>query len=332
MGVEDQDSKSPDESALEDEVLDAADAGEGTDGSESSTEQQDEDADLLSVARAAVQDGETASSAEGAGDEEGEDADKDEPSEEPSQQAVEPDNENFSDVPFHKHPRFQQLISERNALRQDAERSRNIDTFLTNNGLEANEAADLLVIGGLMKTNPAEAWKRALPTIQKLAVASGAVLPPDLADRVKRGDMPREAAIEVSRARAQATSMQASQQFSADLQQRQTQENARKAVGSAVTAWEHRRRTSDPDFEALYDDFRTELDARFFRNGIPSDPASAERLLDEVYGAVTTRRKKMTAAERKPAKKPVTGGRVAGNPRPEPRTLMEAAMQGLGKG
>lgn len=81
------------------------------------------------------------------------------------------DDENFSDVPFNQHPRFKQLVRQRNEFRVDAERYNNVQTYIDQQGLSAEEAADGLLIMGLMKTDPAKAWEMLKPRVQTLLVA-----------------------------------------------------------------------------------------------------------------------------------------------------------------
>jgi hypothetical protein len=174
--------------------------GEGSSASQAKTE----DEGLLGVVRDAAPakkpDAAAASPAEGAetGDKPGEGAPK------------QPDNENYSDVPFNKHPRFRQLLSERNANKGDAERYRQVDTFIRDNGMSAQEAADLLTVGAMAKTNPAKAWELARPWVENLLKAAGEVLSPELQQAVQEGRMTQEAAYEVSRSRASVASMEAS--------------------------------------------------------------------------------------------------------------------------
>ena len=59
----------------------------------------------------------------------------------------EQDDENFSDVPFHKHPRFQQVIAQRNQFREGHEAYQNIQGFLQQRGLSQEEAVALIVNG-----------------------------------------------------------------------------------------------------------------------------------------------------------------------------------------
>lgn len=45
-------------------------------------------------------------------------------------EAKEPDDEDYSDVPFHKHPRFQQLLRKEKASRENAQRYENVQNFM----------------------------------------------------------------------------------------------------------------------------------------------------------------------------------------------------------
>ena len=113
------------------------------------------------------------------------------------------DDTDYTDVPFNKHPRFQQLLRKAKENEADAVRYRNVDTFLKQNHLDAEEAADGLRIMALAKSDPAKALSELKPFVQKLLVAAGEVLPDDLKARGQSGEMPAAAAQEVSRSRAQ---------------------------------------------------------------------------------------------------------------------------------
>lgn len=234
------------------------------------------------------------------------------------------DDENFSDVPFHKHPRFQQLLRQRNSFKQDAERYNNVQTFLDNAGLDAEEAADGLSIMGLMKTNPVEAWQRMKPAIQKLLVAAGEVLPADLQQMVKEGRMDQAAALEVSRARAGAQSVQVQRSFDQQRQQRQTQHTAFTAVQDAVSGWEADRRRKDPNFEAKMIGIQKEILFLQRTEGRPDTPEAARAQLEKAYKAVNDALPKAPPApQQKPAIKPVTGGQVAGNQAPAAQSTLD---------
>ncbi|TIU45632.1 MAG: hypothetical protein E5W35_35815, partial [Mesorhizobium sp.] len=188
------------ESEKETPVLDAADASKEAEqsadaNSSTATDAKTAEKDTLSVVRDVV-DARAEQSAASS-------ADSAEAGQKPGAAAPkEPDNENYTDVPFHKHPRFQHVVSELKTARIDQQRYQNVENFLQEQGLSGDEAAGLLRIGGLIKTNPAEAWKEMKPVVEKVLIAAGELLPADLKAMVDRGEMKPEVALEVSRSRA----------------------------------------------------------------------------------------------------------------------------------
>lgn len=276
-----------------------------------------EDDGLLSVVRDVVAESradQTASPAEG------------EENGQQSGDAAQPEqnDENFSDVPFHKHPRFQQVLRQRDAYREDAERFHNVQSFIDNAGLSAEEAETGLHIMGLIKTNPVEAWKQMRPTVQNLLIAAGEVLPQDLQQMVQAGRMDQAAALEVSRARAGAQAVQVQRTFDQQRQERQTQRSAASAVAQSADSWEADRRRKDPNFDAKLVSLQKEVLFLQQTEGRPSTPEGVKEQLDKAYKAVNAALPKAPPVPaQRPSIKPVTGGSVAGNPTPEARSTLE---------
>lgn len=245
-----------------------------------------------------------------------------------AQQPREPDNENFSDVPFNKHPRFQQVLGKLKAAETDAQRYRNVETFIGEQGLSGDEAAELLQIGGLIKTNPVEAWKRVLPTIQKLAIAAGEVLPEDLRQRVQAGEVSREVAMDLSRQRAANQSMTARQEWERNNSQQRQMVELQQQIGSTVNSWESERRARDPNFEAKLPAIEREVAWIQSKEGKPRDVNGVRDQLQRAYTAVSASFVAPAASAPKPAtKRPVTGGQVNGNVRPEPTSTLDIIEQ-----
>ena len=245
-----------------------------------------------------------------------------------AQRPTEPDNENFSDVPFNKHPRFQQVLGKLKAAETDARRYRNVETFITEQGLTGDEAAELLQIGGLIKTNPVEAWKRVLPTIQQLAIAAGEVLPEDLRQRVQNGEVSREVAMDLSRQRAVNQSLTARQEWERNSSQQRQVIELQQQIGSTVSSWESERRLRDPNFEAKLPAIEREVAWLQSKEGKPRNVEGVRAQLDRAYTAVSASFVAPTPAVPKPAtKRPVTGGQVNGNVRPEPTSTLDIIEQ-----
>ncbi len=330
-----------------DEALEVQAGSEGTDGQagadgakpadgegSSASQAKTEDEGLLGVVRDAAPakkpDAAAASPAEGAetGDKPGEGAPK------------QPDNENYSDVPFNKHPRFRQLLSERNANKGDAEKYRQVDTFIRDNGMTAQEAADLLTVGAMAKTNPAKAWELARPWVENLLKACGEVLSPDLQQAVQEGRMTQEAAYEVSRSRASVAAMEASRVFEERRRQEQSQTEHARSITTAAEDWETDRRARDPNYDTKLELIHREIAWRHHNGDVPKTPQEVKAQLDDAYKAVNAALKPPATppaaapgrqAPPRTATKPVTGGSVAGgNAKPAPRSMLEVVQQAAG--
>lgn len=295
---------------------------------ESSTAQGDKDAKgLQSIVRdvVAARKPVTAAASPAEGTNEGPKTDEKAPKE--------PDDENYTDVPFHKHPRFQQLLRKSKTYEQDATRYRNVEGFLANNGLVAEEAADALIVAGLLKTNPVEAWKRLKPIVQNLLVAAGELVPDDLAPRVQAGELTRDAAIEVARSRAAVESVQRQQTFEEQQRAEREKRSLETAIQSEVSSWEQDRRAKDPNFEAKTKLLRAEVLDLQRTEGVPNTPAGVRAQLEKAYKAVV-----LPVAPPAPApqpKTPIRPGTDPGNAAPGPEdtlSIVRAARAKLRRG
>jgi hypothetical protein len=301
-----------------DPALDAQPETPVADATSSNATGETDDGDLLSVVRDAVKESrepeQAASPAEG---------------EEDGQRPAGGTEDDYSDVPFNQHPRFKALVTEKNRYRREAQEAssdaqsfRNVRDFMDQNGLSADEAADLLIVGGLMKTNPAEAWRRIKPAIQQLLMAAGEVLPDDLNERVQRGELTAEAALEVSRARAGVQSMRAMQSFERDRAQRTQQRETVTAVKRAADAWQAERSRNDPNFDAKLVPLRKELIYLIATEGEPTTAEAARAQLDRAYRAIKGVPQAQQAKPVRPIT-PVRSGQVAGNQRPQAETMLD---------
>lgn len=237
-----------------------------------------------------------------------------------------PDNDNFTDVPFHKHPRFQYLLREKKAAEEDATRYRNVESFLERSNLSADEAADALNTFALAKADPVKAWEQIKPWVEKLAISAGVIMPPDLQQMVQNGQMTREAAIEVSKARAQVQSVQTREQLFQQQAERRAQTEAQNSLMSAVASWEQDRQAKDPNFAAKMPALQREIAYLHATEGRPKTPETARDQCERAYKAVNSAFRAPQApapVQRKPATRPVTGGQVAGTAAAEPKSTLD---------
>lgn len=242
-------------------------------------------------------------------------------------QAKEPDNENYTDVPFHKHPRFQQVVREKRAAEQDAVRYRNVETFLRDNGLGAEEAADMLTLGAMLKHNPAAAWEKIRPWAEKAAIAAGAILPPDIMQRVQAGEISPQVAQELSRAKGQQASFEAERQMLAQRQQQALLVQMDTELKNAAAVWGQSRETRDPHFAAKLPALQREIAFLQMTEGRPTSPAAVQAQCERAYASVNSSfRPPQPAAQAAPkrASRPVTGGQVAGtSTAPKPQSTLD---------
>lgn len=238
-----------------------------------------------------------------------------------------PDNENYLDVPFNKHPRFQALIAQRNGFREDAGRYQNVVNYLSENNLTSEEAANALHTFALAKVDPAKAFAELKPWLQELLVAAGEVLPADIQARVDKQEISAEVGIELSRERAKAKSFEARQGFEAQRQARTSQTNLVTELVSTADSWVAERRSKDPNFAAKEPRLQREIAFLQQQEGKPKDRAGVLAQLKKAYDAVnkdfTPPAASQQQQQRKPAIKPVTGGTVTGTVREKPQTTLD---------
>jgi len=165
--------------------------------------------------------------------------------------------------PFHKHPRWQSMVAERDGFRAEAEglrenagRFEQIQAYQTRYELSNEEVAEGYKIMALMRQDPAGAYAALQPYISRLEEFMGVTLPEDLAEDVERGAITGERAAELAAARSRATFSQGREAATRARVERQSQyetvSRAAAAVGSAVEGWVNSWRGSDPDFDAKH--------------------------------------------------------------------------------
>src|SRR5690606_34625285 len=115
---------------------------------------------------------------------------------------------------------------------------RNVQAFLDQSGLEAEETAFGLQVMAYAKTDPQRAWREIRPWLQNLLVAAGEVLPQDLQERVKQGAITKEAALEISRERAARMSLETRQELQRHNAERMGRNETQTRIMHAVSSWE----------------------------------------------------------------------------------------------
>lgn len=217
-----------------------------------------------------------------------------------------------ADVPFHKHPRWQEMKAERDAYKADADRFQQITSFMAENRLTDAEVSEgFAVMAALKSGSPNDlqaAYDWFASNTQRLAESLGHALPADIQAKVAEGYMDEEIAQELAKERAKAAllAQQAQQQQEASEQAQQAQQlQALQAdMVTAVQTWEEGIRAKDPDYATkkavLVEDQVRAIVQR--RGGIPPQSRDdAIALANQAYAEVNERIRAFV-----PKPKPVT--------------------------
>lgn len=317
-------SNSSDDAALDDaqsQLTDGQDGGAiGADSSDAQGDNVDQPTTLDIVRDVVGKDKEGAASPAEGSEEESE-------SEEEGD-GKEQDDEDYSDVPFHKHPRFQHLLRAKKANEADADRHRNVQKFMDQNGIPAEEAANLFVFAALLRSDPPKAWEMAKPIIQELLVACGEVLPPELKAKVEAGEYTAEAAAEIAKAQARAKTVEGGRTFEQLQRDRQAKQALQQSLYDTATSWATDRRKKDPNFAAKEPLLKKEIAWLQSQEGVPDSPEGVKAQLDKAYKAV------VVPATTKPGlpaprvgqvarRAPSASSSASGTARPQPKTTLD---------
>lgn len=305
-------------------VTPADGAGTTPERSESSTEHGEKS--LLSVVRDVVADRGDKSTAASPAEHESEAPEvADGQQEKTDGEGEKPDD--YSDAPFHKHPRFRELIAERNEYREDATRYRNVEQFLRTHQMSADEAAEILTIGGLLKSDPMAALERIKPVFLNLLRVTGEIIPADLQEKVRAGQITPEMAKEFSRVKAQQQVESLRREADARRQAEEAAVREVEAVQAEVMTWEAEKRRTDPHFDAKSQTIQLHVAAWRGQGGVSRTPAEARAVLEQVYKTVNAQFTPPATPADRPPRKPLTGGSVPAGAAPTPRSTLDVIRQ-----
>lgn len=268
--------------------------------------------------------------------------------ENPEAKAEEDKDADDKQLPFHKHPRFQQVISERKdaikraeaaekriaeeyePLKSDATNYQSIVTYMRSNDLSMPEVNEGFEIMRLMKNDPLKCLELLRPHFQNLQLFAGEILPDDLAGKVQSGDVDegfaREAAANRHKAEFERARREQAEQAQSQQHQRQAQEQAVGQVMGALAQWEASVKSSDPDYAKKEDLVLAELRAVHLSQP-PRSPqeavANAKAAYEKVNGVLAKMRPAPTPVS------PLSSASSISGAREQPKTALEAARMAL---
>ncbi|MBG6172672.1 hypothetical protein IWQ55_000301 [Labrenzia sp. EL_208] len=286
-------------------------------------QQNEDELDLSSLAQDVIQKVTDESRGEDqSGDEAEGSQDSQNVEEQGSAEGAEGAEDEYSDVPFNNHPRFQELVREKNdfkaqvaELSPKAEQMDNITGFLEQNALNSQEAAEGLQIMGLMKLNPIEAWEKLKPIAQRVALQAGAILTPELAEKVRTGALTQEQAQQIAVAEARTLVSQTALAHDRNMRERNENQNRVNSLRGAASTWEADQKKKDADYGKKQKLILAEVALMHQQGDRPTDAAGVKAQLDK---ALSTVNKQLGVfGKPKPPVTPITGGNAvppAGKP------------------
>jgi hypothetical protein len=316
----------------------SASAPEGSNAADSSNADDDgaQPKDLLSVVRDAVtKDEGEADPPTAKGEEEANPA---EAEAKPGEGKAEAESQEEADakLPFHQHPRWKEVIAERDGYKEDAQRFRQVDSFMQQHGLTAEEVGEGFDIMAKLKSgtaeNLAEVRDYFASRIALLDDALGNVLPEDLRERVENGQLDEEAAQELAKARAKdkLRTQQDETRAATETAERQRSEALANATASAtaVEEWEARTKAADPDYAKKADLIELTCRAIVQETGKPPrNPEEAVALAQQAYERVTDKLKAALPKPKAVRENPI--GSSAKTVAERPKTLRDAITASL---
>lgn len=260
----------------------------------------------------------------------------------PEEASDELTSEELETLPFGKHPRFKQVIGQRDEARQQAGELQTklaeyepaaqqwglVRGFMSENQLSDTDMLDGFRMMAMVRMDPLNGRKAIVDYLDQLDTALGLKLPEDLRDDLDLGRITEERAYELSRSRAaQTAQQQEQQQRQTEQQQSQQREQVQQHVSNmttAATAWETQVRGTDPDF-----DRKQQLIADRMQALVAADPKATPKNADEMTALLNRAHTDVTSALKRivPQPRPVARPTSAANPTvaaPQPKTMREA--------
>lgn len=195
------------------------------------------------------------------------------------------DKQEDASLPFHKHPRFQEVIAEKQRWQQQYEQSKPladqatvINNILAENNIPAQEFSNAIQYLIALRQDPAKARAMLEPTFVKLSQFTGDRLPQDLEAEVAAGTLSKERATEMARYRGQQEYQQWRQQGQQQIQQTQMQSVVKTTIDTVVSL----KQQIDPDFKPGSELFK-QVELRVKAMPLFNTAAEAQKGIETAY-------------------------------------------------
>lgn len=269
----------------------------------------------------------------------------DSPTDEPGKDKDTKDGANADDkLPFHTHPRFKQLLKERNEATEKAKR---LDTLLDQVAqldLDAAEYDTALNLAAMAKrassTNDPRLARELIPHVSgivaQLQQIAGETLPDDLQEMVDIGAVSLEQARETASLRRENDRLKRETEASRANAERAVRQTAAERqsqliseVEKTLSDWEKRWASSDPDYGVMQPLVEAQIVKSMQEKGAPKSRDEAVALAEDAKKTIT----KLLAGritQGKTTVKGPSGGNPNGSTRPVPQSPREVTRLALG--
>jgi hypothetical protein len=193
-------------------------------------------------------------------------------------------------LPFHTHPRFQELTKERSAFKAEveslkpaAQRAKAIDDYCQKYGISGDEFNSAVEIAALLHVDPAKALTTLRSYVEILELTLGNKLPADLQKEVDEGAISEARAKELASLRVKSQGLE----YTGKKSEQQVAQERQAAITSAINSWDSQKRTSDIAYEKKYPLVEKAFIALCSMNP-PRSPQEAIQLAEKAYSEVNT--------------------------------------------
>jgi len=233
--------------------------------------------------------------------------------------------------------KINKLLKQRRELRDELSRVRpaaeigsELETFAKQNDLAGDDIANTLRIAAMLRHGDYASFYQAIaPFVRTAQEYLGIVLPRDLQEEVRKGQMTEAAAKAFARQHFDRQRAEFERQAVETASNRQAVQYVQTDVQRAVSNFELRLSASDPDYRAKQPAIRRVAQALLYeRGGTISSVEEALALTQDAYNEVNRQVRSYQPKPMATTPKP-NGASQSPSARPAPKTLMEAALQGL---
>jgi len=232
---------------------------------------------------------------------------------------------NDADVPFHKHPRWQELKRERDTYKSGHEQFEQVQSFIRTNNLSNEEVAAGFQIMALMRQDPEKALEALRPYVSSLEQVTGRALPEDLQSRVENGLVDEDTARETARLRHERLRFEAIERDRVARESQRAHVDHYASIQSAVTTTERDIQSSDPDY-ARKQPFILDRVRALIAEKQPQSVEESVAIVRQAHNEITKQLSPMV--QRKPVTQPRSGDSSSSS-RPVANSLLDVVRNAV---